>query len=92
MTDDDRTSIVYDAKTGEVRVDAPVGHEFTSINIDSAAGISRVRPLIISMVLLTMMKTTISSRLRLAVHLALSPWALSRRQDWLKNLCLAILR
>ena len=39
VTDDDRTSIVYDATTGEVRIDAPIGHELTSINIDSAEGI-----------------------------------------------------
>jgi hypothetical protein len=37
--DDDQTSIVYDAGTGEVRVDAPAGTELTSVNIDSAAGI-----------------------------------------------------
>jgi hypothetical protein len=34
-----QTSIVYDAGTGEVAVDAPAGQELTSINIDSAAGI-----------------------------------------------------
>ena len=37
--DDRQTSIRYDANTGEVAVDAPVGTELTSVNIDSAAGI-----------------------------------------------------
>ena len=37
--DDAQTSIVYDANTGEVAVDAPAGIELTSINIDSATGI-----------------------------------------------------
>ncbi len=36
---DGQTSIVYDADTGEVLVDAPAGVELTSINIDSAVGI-----------------------------------------------------
>jgi hypothetical protein len=36
---DGQTSIIYDATTGEVAVDAPAGMELTSINIDSAAGI-----------------------------------------------------
>ena len=36
---DEQTSIIYDARTGEVAVDAPAGTELTSINIDSAAGI-----------------------------------------------------
>lgn len=36
---DGQTSVVYNATTGEVAVDAPVGIELTSINIDSAAGI-----------------------------------------------------
>ena len=36
---DDKTSIIYDANTGEVAVDAPVGVELTSVNIDSAAGV-----------------------------------------------------
>ena len=36
---DDQTSIIYDASTGEIAVDAPAGFELTSINIDSAAGI-----------------------------------------------------
>ncbi len=36
---DGQTSIIYDANTGEVAVDAPAGIELTSINIDSAAGI-----------------------------------------------------
>jgi hypothetical protein len=37
--DDAQTSLVYDATTGEVRVDVPAGVELTSINIDSASGI-----------------------------------------------------
>ncbi len=36
---DGQTSIIYDAGSGEVSVDAPAGTELTSINIDSAAGI-----------------------------------------------------
>ena len=36
---DNQTSIFYDATTGELAVDAPVGVELTSINVDSAAGI-----------------------------------------------------
>ena len=36
---DGQTSLVYDAGTGELSLDAPVGVELTSINIDSAAGI-----------------------------------------------------
>jgi hypothetical protein len=36
---DGQTSLLYDAATGELQVDAPVGTELTSINIDSAAGI-----------------------------------------------------
>jgi hypothetical protein len=36
---DARTSLVYDARTGELAVDAPAGAPLTSINIDSAAGI-----------------------------------------------------
>jgi hypothetical protein len=36
---DDQTSIFYDARTGEVSVDAPAGVQLTSINIDSAGGI-----------------------------------------------------
>jgi hypothetical protein len=36
---DGQTSIIYDASTGEVAVDAPSGTELTSINIDSAAGV-----------------------------------------------------
>ena len=35
---DGQTSLVYDAGTGELAVDAPSGHELTSINITSAAG------------------------------------------------------
>jgi hypothetical protein len=37
--DDAQASVVYNANTGEVAVDAPAGHELTSINIDSASGI-----------------------------------------------------
>jgi hypothetical protein len=37
--EDAQTSVVYDANTGEVSVDAPAGVELTSINIDSAADI-----------------------------------------------------
>ena len=33
---DDQTSLVYDAGTGELSVDAPAGKELTSINITSA--------------------------------------------------------
>jgi hypothetical protein len=37
--DDDQASLLYDARTGEVAVDAPVGTKLTSINIESVAGI-----------------------------------------------------
>ena len=36
---DGQTSVIYNADTGEVAVDAPAGVEMTSINIDSASGI-----------------------------------------------------
>jgi len=36
---DGQTSVIYNAGTGEVAVDAPAGVELTSINIDSASGI-----------------------------------------------------
>jgi hypothetical protein len=36
---DGQTSVVYNAGSGEIAVDAPAGTELTSINIDSAAGI-----------------------------------------------------
>ena len=36
---DGQTSIVYDAGSGEVRVDTPAGTNLTSVNIDSASGI-----------------------------------------------------
>jgi hypothetical protein len=36
---DGQTSIIYDAGTGEVSVDAPAGTDLTSINIDSAGSI-----------------------------------------------------
>ena len=39
QTGDTQTSVVYDARTGELSVDAPAGTELTSINIDSATGI-----------------------------------------------------
>ena len=35
---DGQTSLVYDARSGELSVDAPTGAELTSINIDSASG------------------------------------------------------
>ena len=38
-TGDGQTSIIYNATTGELAVDAPAGTELTSINIDSTAGI-----------------------------------------------------
>ena len=41
---DEQTSIVYDARTGEIAVDAPASRELTSINIDSAAGVFANRP------------------------------------------------
>ena len=36
---DERTSIVYDPKSGDLSVDAPSNQQLTSINIDSVAGI-----------------------------------------------------
>ena len=39
MPNDEQTSIIYNAETGEVAVDAPAGVELTSINIDSAGSI-----------------------------------------------------
>ena len=36
---DGQTSVIYNAGTGELAVDAPAGVELTSINIDSASGI-----------------------------------------------------
>jgi hypothetical protein len=36
---DNQTSVVYDAGTGEIAIDAPAGAELTSINIDSTAGV-----------------------------------------------------
>ena len=41
---DEQTSIVYNATTGELAVDAPASTELTSINIDSAAGIFTGNP------------------------------------------------
>jgi hypothetical protein len=41
---DGQTSIIYNAATGEVAVDAPAGTELTSVNIDSAAGIFTADP------------------------------------------------
>ena len=41
---DGQTSLVYDANTGELAVDAPAGTELTSINIDSAAGMFTGQP------------------------------------------------
>ena len=37
--EDDQTSIVYNANTGEVAVNAPTGKELTSVNIQSASSI-----------------------------------------------------
>ena len=42
--DDSQTSIVYDAITGSLSVDAPTGAEFTSINIQSASAIFTESP------------------------------------------------
>jgi hypothetical protein len=39
QSDDDQSSIGYDARSGEVWIDAPAGMELSSINIDSVAGI-----------------------------------------------------
>ena len=39
VRDDEQTSIVYDAITGELWLDVPTGTELTSVNIDSAAHI-----------------------------------------------------
>ena len=39
VADDGQTSVIYNATTGELGVDAPAGTELTSINIDSASGI-----------------------------------------------------
>ena len=36
---DSQTSIGYDARTGDVWLDAPAGQDLTSINIESAAGV-----------------------------------------------------
>jgi hypothetical protein len=44
VREDEQTSIVYDARTGAVSIDAPAGREITSINIDSAAGIFTGEP------------------------------------------------
>lgn len=41
---DAQASIIYNAITGEVAVDAPAGQALTSINIDSAAGIFTGQP------------------------------------------------
>ena len=39
VENDDRTSLVYDANTGELSVETPLGQGLSSINIDSTAGI-----------------------------------------------------
>jgi hypothetical protein len=39
VENDGQTSVVYNPATGDVAVDAPIGVELTSINIDSAVGI-----------------------------------------------------
>jgi hypothetical protein len=44
QSSDGQTSVVYNAGTGEVAVDAPAGVELTSINIDSAAAIFTGEP------------------------------------------------
>lgn len=44
LRDDEQTSIVYDASTGELSVNAPASTELTSINIDSASGIFAGEP------------------------------------------------
>ncbi len=36
---DAQTSVIYNASSGELAVDAPAGTDLTSINIDSAAGV-----------------------------------------------------
>jgi hypothetical protein len=36
---DGQTSVIYDARSGELSIDAPVGAELTAINIDSGSGI-----------------------------------------------------
>lgn len=41
---DEQTSIIYDARTGEIAIDAPASNQLTSINIDSDAGIFANRP------------------------------------------------
>ena len=41
---DSQTSIGYDANTGEVSVDPPLGVELTSINVDSASGVFTGQP------------------------------------------------
>ena len=38
-TGDGQTSIVYDASSGELSLDAATGVELTSINLDSAVGV-----------------------------------------------------
>jgi hypothetical protein len=44
VSGDEQTSIVYDARTGEIAVDAPASRELYAINIDSAAGIFTNQP------------------------------------------------
>ena len=44
QANDGQTSIKYDAKTGEVAVDAPAGKNLTSVNIESAASIFKGEP------------------------------------------------
>ena len=44
QVDDGQTSLMYNAATGELSVDAPAGSELSSINIDSAAGIFTAAP------------------------------------------------
>ena len=44
VADDGQTSLGYDARTGEVWVDAPAGSQLTSINIDSTSGLFTGQP------------------------------------------------
>jgi hypothetical protein len=44
VTNDDQTSVGYNADNGEMWVEAPAGVGLTSINMDSAAGIFSGEP------------------------------------------------
>ena len=39
VSNDDQTSLVYDAQTGELRVDAPAGKQLTSMNVTSSGNL-----------------------------------------------------